>query len=824
MGISIPSFIILDTFDNPLVVMDNTLPEALHFGNDTFHTYLVGSAYTFTFDVSKIIGKQNKNVEGVQHLKVGNKIAFTWRDKCYYLTILTTDETEYLINVFAIGLSMELVNEKCAAYESADPLSFDDYLKVFDGEGMLTIGRNEVSDKTLSLTWDSDDDTCLARIYSLAESFGAELGFSVDLNSSYGLSAIKLDVYHKYDETHQGMGERRDDIVMEWGRNIDSIHRKVDITNLVTALTPTGSNDVGITDILIEEYDNNGVLEFHSPIGDGNIYAVKSKNLYPSQLINKGAEGYIRQFRNYSDLETSEEVAESSLAELKKISTPDFEYEILGYNDLNIGDSVDVSDFGYKPPIFVRTRVIEQEISWTDKSRCKTTYGNITGMEPVIKNAAKKYKEPEPEVQPNPESDFEIYTDTYGRNCFIYKGTKTEVVIPEKFNGEVITSYRGMFAYHTQTKVTKVTAPYSLNVTDMSYMFGLGSDSVDGPSGSGLQSDKVDISGLKTDNVTDFEGMFCGCKADIIGLDSLNVQNGINFSMMFCSYDGESLKLNNFNTWRGTDFRAMFCKCMPLSLDLSALQLYNGVNFDYMFYKCEATSLKLPIMSGSNAETIFKMFSKCKALRLDVSNFKTPKVTDFSYVFYYCEAAQLIVTGWNTSNATNMTSMFEGCSSDVINLRDFIVNKVIYFTNMFKDTRASTINVASFSTDAAVDMSGMFCNSYVKMLDTRKFRTGLVTTMASMFNNCLVYSLYGIISWNTTACINYSSMFVGCCVPTLDLSSFDFTRVSELEGYPNANGMFIDCLTTLVYVDYSLDYYNCDNSNGSYPSGLIVEK
>lgn len=66
-----------------------------------------------------------------------------------------------------------------------------------------------------------------------------------------------------------------------------------------------------------------------------------------------------------------------ALAELKKNCTPKVTYEIEGYADTGIGDTVRITDEEYNPILYLEARVTEQVRSITDESRNKTIYSNV---------------------------------------------------------------------------------------------------------------------------------------------------------------------------------------------------------------------------------------------------------------------------------------------------------------------------------------------------------------------------------------------------------------------------------------------------------------
>ena len=66
----------------------------------------------------------------------------------------------------------------------------------------------------------------------------------------------------------------------------------------------------------------------------------------------------------------------NALSELKKNCVPQVEYEVSGYFDTDIGDTVQIEDDEYNPALYLEARVTEQIRSFTDLTRNKTTFDN----------------------------------------------------------------------------------------------------------------------------------------------------------------------------------------------------------------------------------------------------------------------------------------------------------------------------------------------------------------------------------------------------------------------------------------------------------------
>ena len=73
-----------------------------------------------------------------------------------------------------------------------------------------------------------------------------------------------------------------------------------------------------------------------------------------------------------------------ALAELKKLSDPQVSYEVDGYFDTAIGDTVNIVDEAYNPPLYLNARVTEQIRSFTDPTQNKTTFSNFRELQSQI--------------------------------------------------------------------------------------------------------------------------------------------------------------------------------------------------------------------------------------------------------------------------------------------------------------------------------------------------------------------------------------------------------------------------------------------------------
>lgn len=355
---------ILSTNNTPVAYMDNGHKKSMHYWKDELHEYLQGAANTYTFTV-------NAKHTDAQHITVGNKVAFKYKGKSYYLNIVNTEQTEETITATAWSLSFELINEDAGEYKAGQAMSFEEYLTVFDAERTLKLGLNEVSDKRITNEW-TGTTSVLKRLFSLANVFSAEIEFETVLNRDYSLKEIVLNVYREHSDTNSGVGEYRNDIVLRYGKGITGVRKTTDAESLYTCIYPTGKDGLTINGLDKKEYDASGRLEYFT---DGAlIRAPQARDRFPSNIVNK-EDAYILMRKEY-DTDSKDKLYSMALSDLKVASEPVVTYEVDGYFDTNIGDTVRMQDQEWTPVLYLQARVSEQVRSLTNPKTAKTVFTN----------------------------------------------------------------------------------------------------------------------------------------------------------------------------------------------------------------------------------------------------------------------------------------------------------------------------------------------------------------------------------------------------------------------------------------------------------------
>lgn len=366
---------ILSANNTPVAFMDNAHKKSMHYWDDELHEYLQGAANTYTFTV-------NAKHPDAEHVTVGNKVAFTHKGKSYYLNIVNTDQTEKTITATAWSLSFELINEDAGEYKAEKAMSFAEYLTVFDAERTLKLGLNEVSDKRITNEW-TGTTSVLKRLFSLANVFSAEIEFETVLNRDYSLKEIVLNVYREHSNTNSGVGEYRNDIVLRYGKGIAGIRKTTDAEKLYTCIQPTGKDGLTINGLDKKEYDENGNIEYFT---DGAIIrAPQARDRFPSNIVNK-ADAYILMRKEY-DTDSKDKLYSMALSDLKVASEPVVTYEVDGYFDTNIGDTVRMQDQEWTPVLYLQARVSEQVRSLTNPKTAKTVFTNYKELTSEISDS-----------------------------------------------------------------------------------------------------------------------------------------------------------------------------------------------------------------------------------------------------------------------------------------------------------------------------------------------------------------------------------------------------------------------------------------------------
>lgn len=308
----------------------------------------------------------------------GQKLAFRFKDKDFWLNINSVKKTGYNIELIAYSLSLEANKEKRGPHKPASAMTIKQYIDYYDPENSFVIGINEVADKSLKLEW-SGTDTILARLYSVANGFGAELEFVTELNNDYSLKRHVINIYRE-----GNFGKDKTGMPVRVGEKLKVINYSDNMDDFYTGIRRIGKDGLTIAGLNKKIYDDKGNLLFYSS-GD-TLYAPQARDKYPS-IARKTNDGYIVNEDSGTEYANKEALFGYMLSELKKHCELKVDYEVEGAVDGNIGDKKTLIDAQhFDPPLYVQARISEQTESLLEASDVKTSLSNYVRKSNQIAN------------------------------------------------------------------------------------------------------------------------------------------------------------------------------------------------------------------------------------------------------------------------------------------------------------------------------------------------------------------------------------------------------------------------------------------------------
>lgn len=321
--------------------------------------FLAGSASILTLKY---------NSKDIDSIRSGCKLAFRYKNRDYWLNVMNFEKKGFEVELTAYSLGLELNNETRGEHKPSNAMSIAEYVAYYDPEHALTIGVNEVSDKRIKLEW-TGTDTILARLFSVANSFDAELDFNVELNNDYSLKRQVLNIYKK-----GNLGTNKASRPVRVGKELKVINYSDNIKELRTAVRATGKDGLTIDGLNKKIYDSNKQLLYYS--SGMTVYAPQSRDRFPS--VGKGSnDNWIVEDLGETQYETKEALWGYLYSEIQKKSLPEITYEVEGAIDAGVGDTQTlIDDKHFEPALYVQARVSELEDDILTGKVTKSTFIN----------------------------------------------------------------------------------------------------------------------------------------------------------------------------------------------------------------------------------------------------------------------------------------------------------------------------------------------------------------------------------------------------------------------------------------------------------------
>ena len=128
-----------------------------------------------------------------------------------------------------------------------------------------------------------------------------------------------------------------------------------------------------------EVKNERGEVEFYQR-GQA-LYAPISMQLYPSTFTSSTAKDQWTRRDFHFDTDEPNELRRLAYLKLKQHCYPAITYEVDGFVDAEIGDTIQIYDDGFNPALIVKARVSGQKISFTNPASNKTTFANFRALE-----------------------------------------------------------------------------------------------------------------------------------------------------------------------------------------------------------------------------------------------------------------------------------------------------------------------------------------------------------------------------------------------------------------------------------------------------------
>ena len=287
----------------------------------------------------------------IDKVTTGCKLAFRYKGKDFWLSIMEVKKNGFDKELTAFSLILEANNEDKGPFSADKGMTMAEYIKKFDAESSLTIGINEVADKSIKLEW-TGTGTMLARLFSVANSFGAELEFVTELNNDYSLKRHVLNIYRT-----GNLGKNATGLPVRVGKELKVINYSESIKNLRTVVFATGKDGLTIDGLSKKVYDDNNELLYET--SGAFIRAVQSRDRFPSVGKNT-TDNYALLNLGETEYETKEALYGYMLSELKKRCLPEMDFEVEGVIDGDVGDTKTlIDDVFHEPELYVQARISE---------------------------------------------------------------------------------------------------------------------------------------------------------------------------------------------------------------------------------------------------------------------------------------------------------------------------------------------------------------------------------------------------------------------------------------------------------------------------------
>lgn len=309
------------------------------------------------------------NARTNKYLVAGNYVAFKFNNKVKVFQILETEEEHQDIlykHCYCEIAGLELINDVIRAREIASA-NIRQFMEIALGDTSWKLGIVDAAINSVH-TIKIDKPT---NVYGLIQN---NLN-KYDIEIEYRFVMRHNRIIGKYIDVYRQRGKQTRKR-FEYGVNVAGVSKKVDMSELVTALIGTGKNNIDFKSV-------EGAYPIIKPL---NQDFVADDEAY--KIWNNNGSHIVGVFK--ADTESPHELLKLTWNELQRRKQPKFTYDIdtemlQGDEDeIYIGDTVYVIDNDYAPALHLSARVGKLEISFTDYTKNKCILTNFKDVKSGI--------------------------------------------------------------------------------------------------------------------------------------------------------------------------------------------------------------------------------------------------------------------------------------------------------------------------------------------------------------------------------------------------------------------------------------------------------
>lgn len=338
---------------------DGDLSKIVTYFDDSYVQDLGTGAETFQFSTMA-------DTEQAQHLVAGNFVAFKEDGEFKLFSIIQIEETHeetFIKTVYCEMAGTELINEVIRPIKILNS-SLRKFLTTIlaDTEwqlGKIDAGFTQVHDFEI---------TDYKTVYELIQehavgTYGAEISYRVEIEHG----AVTGKYIDCYAERGKANGFR-----FAYGSNLTSVVRTVDMSNLATALIGVGNNNITFKEVetgdkpLNQDFIVNETAFDQWNINGNHIFGIHK-----------------------ADTDSPQELLRLTRIALEERANPQIKYEmkaeLLG-RDIKIGDTVNVIDHEFNPPLYLSARVNQLTKSKTNPYNDEVVLANFKEVNSNITN------------------------------------------------------------------------------------------------------------------------------------------------------------------------------------------------------------------------------------------------------------------------------------------------------------------------------------------------------------------------------------------------------------------------------------------------------